>query len=244
MKYKQPLWRRSNQALLFYLLISTHFINCLTHFVLISAPGSGKGTFSQYMVTNHGYIQICPGDLLRKEIALGTDFGKKIQPIVDNGDYVDEEIICNIIKQYVCTAINQKKGFILDGFPRSKKSFNFLDSLLREKNLTDNVYFLQFIASDTVCAHRMANRVICMQCNYVFNTISNQSRCKNICHQCGSELSLRKADTLDIAYKRLNYFHDYIESIMEIAKQKYKTIIINSDCSLDNLEKEYEKLLV
>jgi adenylate kinase len=113
--------------LLIYLLTIAPVLS-IQNFVLISAPGSGKGTFSQYLIQKYNYIQICPGDLLRAEIVAQTDFGKKIQPIVEKGEYIDEEVTCQLITKHLIIAIQQNKPFIIDGFPRTKTSLEFLDN--------------------------------------------------------------------------------------------------------------------
>ena len=209
------------------------------HFILISAPGSGKGTFSQYCVNKYDYEQICPGDIFRNEITLNTELGKQIQPIVDNGEYVDEKIVCHLMEKYINNALKKNKLFILDGFPRSTFSFNFLCSLLKKYNIEDKVCFIQFIASDETCIERILNRIICTSCFMVYSQKNTEI---TICNNCKSDLSKRKADTYSIAKKRLEYFHETIESIMNLAEQTYPTKKIISDCTINNIEEQYENL--
>lgn len=209
------------------------------HFVLISAPGSGKGTFSQYCVNKYEYEQICPGDIFRNEIALGTELGKQIQPIVDRGEYVDENIVCQLMEKYISDALINDKLFILDGFPRSTFSFNFLCSLLKKYNIEDKVCFIQFISPDETCIERILNRIICTNCFMVYSQKNTEI---NICKKCQSNLSKRKADTYSIAKKRLKYFHENIELIMSLAEQTYPTKKIISDYTINNMEEQYENL--
>jgi adenylate kinase len=242
-------YRRTGMLFLSMLLVgvfSLFGINSTTlsgmNFVLISAPGSGKGTFSQYMKEKHAYLQICPGDIFRNEIALGTELGKQIQPIVERGDYVDEDIVCNLMEKYIDEACDQNKNFILDGFPRSVFSFDFLHSLLERKGLVPTSCFVQFISSDEICVNRILDRLVCTNCFMVYNKQSKKPHCDTICDTCGSPLSMRDADTAEIAWKRLTYFHTNIEHLMKRAQDLYITIAIASDCSLDELEIHYEKL--
>ena len=228
--------------LVVFLLISNSAFG-VKNFVLISAPGSGKGTFSQYLVKKHGYVQICPGDLFRSEIAAGTVLGKEIQPIVEKGEYVDEDIVCSLVAKHVNNALDQEKGFIIDGFPRSTVSFDFLSSLLEGRGITDSVCFLQFMASDMVCAQRILDRLVCTTCFRVFNSLTEPPQREDACDDCGTSLSRRSADTKEIVQKRLQYFHGNIEPLMKKSEARYPTTKIDSECSTETLKGHYEKLL-
>ena len=216
---------------------------CFKNFVLISAPGSGKGTFSQYLVEKYDYAQICPGDIFRNEIKEQTELGKKIQPIVDRGDYVDEAIVCKLIADTLSKLIEQNKCFIVDGFPRSDVSFEFLYKFLSDKGLIKDTCLLQFLVNDQICMDRISERLVCTECFRVYNMSLVQPKEADKCDKCGTELSLRKADTKDIAKKRLDYFHTNIEPLISRAKKVYATKIINAETSLEALRSEYEKLI-
>jgi len=229
---------------LFYLIVLfAGNTECYKNFVLISAPGSGKGTFSQHMIKKHNFVQICPGDLFRSEIRNQTELGKKIQSVVERGDYVDEKIVCEIIAKYIAGALTNNKPFIIDGFPRSVDSYHFLHDYLKRNNLADCTCFIQFNAADEVCIERISARQICPQCNHVYNAKTAQPKIENICDQCGACLSLRSADSATIARKRLAYFHENVEPILALAKQSYDVITIQSNDDLTALLNKYDKLI-
>jgi adenylate kinase len=229
-----------------FLVLIFSFANsvlCIKNFVLISAPGSGKGTFSQYLVEKHGYIQICPGDIFRREIRAQTELGKKIQPMVDRGDYVDEDIVCKLISDHVAEIVEHKKGFIIDGFPRSEASFNFLHKYLGEKKLDKDVLFVQLTASDETCAQRIEGRVVCSGCSMVYNVFLVSPKKENKCDKCYAELSRRKADSSDVVEKRLVYFHRNIQPLLAMANKFYEVREINTEKPLEELKAEYDDLL-
>ena len=225
------------------LMISSLQALCHKNLVLIAAPGTGKGTLSQYLVANYGYIQICPGDMFRAEIAAGTDLGKRIQPIVDKGEYVDEETVCKLIKTNLLKTIQTQKPFILDGFPRSEVSFNFLYNFLSKKSLLKNVCFLQLIANDSTCIKRILTRQICSQCPKVYNTESARPTKHNKCDDCKVSLIARMADTNEIAQSRLKYFHSNIEPLIATAKELYEVKKIETECPIEALKDVYESLV-
>ena len=213
------------------------------NFVLISAPGSGKGTFSQYLVEKHGYVQICPGDIFRSEIRAQTELGKKIQPIVEKGEYVDEAIVCELISSSLLKIIQENKNFIIDGFPRSTISFDFLYQFLQKHNVIKDVIFLQLQASDAVCINRILERKVCTQCFKVYNDATVQPKDANKCDDCKIELVLRKADNQELTEKRLLYFHAHVEPLMKQAEPLYTTQIIQSESSIQDLQVKYDQLL-
>ncbi len=225
-------------ALLFIVVLSNQVI-AVQNFVLISAPGSGKGTFSQYLVKNHGYAHICPGDIFRKEICEQTELGKKIQPIVDNGDYVDKKILFSLVSKHFLEIIQKNKPFIVDGFPRAKISFDFLHRFFQKHNLVKNVSFVQLIADDKVCIQRILNRLICPNCSTVFSRMHQDK-----CNDCKCSLIPRKADTEEIAKKRLKHFHSEVEPILGLAKKSYPYVTVKTqNVSSCDLKKKYEELI-
>lgn len=230
---------RSYLFSILFLLSCFSSIFCTKNFVLISAPGSGKGTFSQYLVERYKYVQICPGDLFRDEIAKQSALGKRIASIVNRGDYVDEDIVCNLIKNQVNGALREEKSFIIDGFPRSALSLGYLIDLLKKHQIMKNTYFVQFVASDETCRQRVLKRMVCPNCFRVFSRDAGVYCCTN----CKTELSRRSADTEDIINKRLEYFHNNIEPLIANVGLGFSIIKISSDCTHEKLEPKYEQLL-
>ncbi len=231
--------------LLAYLLTVAPLFS-VKNFVLISAPGSGKGTFSQYLIQKYNYIQICPGDLLRAEILAQTELGKKIQPIVEKGEYIDEEITCQIITKHLVMAIQQNKPFIIDGFPRTKASLEFLDNFFKQHNLVAQVSFVQLVVNDKTCIKRIAERQVCNQCFQVYNRKTAASKAIDKCDNCQAPLALRKADTNEIAKQRLKYFHTNIEPLfhnLNLVNQHYNKQIIDAEQPLLELQLIYDNLI-
>lgn len=229
----------------FFLFVFFSIIQCVQakHFVLISAPGSGKGTFSQYLLEKYGYVQICAGDLFRHEILQQTELGKKIQSVVEAGDYVDEAITCQLMRQYLQQALLEKKQFILDGFPRSEHSLEFIKNFFSEQNIVDQVCFIQLQAADALCADRILSRIVCNTCFRVYNEKNLSSQLERKCEKCGASLATRIADQEEIAFKRLRYFHDSVEPLIEAVRGEYVVYKINVDQSLYALQGIYDEII-
>ena len=234
---------KRNSILFFCISVcAVRSVEAQKNFVLLAAPGAGKGTFSQYAVDTYGYVQICPGDLYRNEIRLQTELGKKIQPQVEKGEYVDEAITWQLITSYLTRAVSDNKPFIIDGFPRTVASFFFLKELLVQLNVAQSTCYLELVSPDEVCIARVVQRQVCPGCFYVYNALYAPSADGKHCDHCSAELVLRPADTRDSLVKRLDFFHKKIEPLMLLAADNYETKRITTDMPLHSLTKVYYDL--
>ena len=102
--------------------------------VLFGAPGAGKGTQAIMLAEKHELVHLSTGDILRKEIADGTDLGKQARNFTDKGEFVPDEVVIGIIRSQI-EQNSQAKGFIFDGFPRTTAQAEALDKMLNEKGM-------------------------------------------------------------------------------------------------------------
>src|SRR5205085_8982170 len=101
--------------------------------ILLGPPGSGKGTQAQRLVQRYGIIQLSTGEMLRAAVAAGTPIGLKAKDIMAAGHLVPDEIVVGIISDRIDQP-DAKKGFVLDGFPRTVPQAEALDELLKRKH--------------------------------------------------------------------------------------------------------------
>ena len=110
--------------------------------ILLGPPGAGKGTQAKFIVDNFGMLQLSTGDMLRDEIQKDTDIGKKIISYMNEGKFVDDEIVNRLMKTIVFDPKKEGK-LIFDGYPRTLKQAQNLDLLLAEsKQKIDFIFFL------------------------------------------------------------------------------------------------------
>ena len=134
--------------------------------LLYGAPGSGKGTQANMLRARFGIPHIATGDMLRAEIAAGTELGKKAQPILAAGQYVSDDIMIGIIRSRLSRP-DVKPGFIMDGFPRTVPQAEALDSLMTELGKRfDRVIYLEVPIDELL--HRLSGRLVCPQCQRTY----------------------------------------------------------------------------
>jgi adenylate kinase len=138
--------------------------------VLMGAPGSGKGTQAQRLVTRFGIPQISTGDILRKHRKEGTELGKRADAIMAAGKLVDDATMLDIIRDRVAQP-DARRGFILDGFPRTQPQAEGLATMMRELGTPIDAVVL-FEVGDEELVRRISGRRTCSLCNKVFNVYS------------------------------------------------------------------------
>ena len=99
--------------------------------LLLGAPGAGKGTQATRIALDYGIPQIATGDMLRAAIVAGSELGRKVQPILDAGELVPDDLIVALIRDRLSRG-DTAEGFILDGFPRTIRQAEALDTMLAE----------------------------------------------------------------------------------------------------------------
>jgi len=150
--------------------------------VLLGAPGSGKGTQAQRLVTRLGIPQISTGDLLRSAVARGTGFGLRAKAAMDSGQLVVDEIVLGIIRERLAEA-DAAAGFILDGFPRNLTQAQALALMLDAiKKPLDAVVLFEVDYAEI--ARRISGRRTCPNCGTIYNVHDAQTPDITRCTRC------------------------------------------------------------
>src|ERR1700704_5902235 len=125
--------------------------------ILLGPPGAGKGTQALRLVANHGIVQLSTGDMLRAAVAAGTEVGLRAKSIMEAGQLVPDEVVVAIIADRIGQA-DAKRGFVLDGFPRTVPQAEALDRLLAERGLKLDAVIELKVDEDILCK-RVEKRV-------------------------------------------------------------------------------------
>ncbi len=209
--------------------------------ILLGTPGSGKGTLAKLLSSELKMPHISPGDILREEVKQGNPLGKIAKPFMEKGELVPDEVILKMMEKRIGQS-DCKKGFILDGFPRTIVQAERLDGMLSGSNRSID-FALKFEVSDQCALKRLGGRRICSVCGADFNLYTKPPRKDNVCDTCGGKLFQRADDKEEVISKRLKVYREQTHPIEEYYNHQDKLIRINSESNPDMVLKKILKVL-
>jgi adenylate kinase len=169
--------------------------------LIFGPPAAGKGTHARRLAAELGIPHIATGDMLRRAIAEGTQFGRHADGYIRRGEFVPDEVVMALLQERLAQS-DAATGFLLDGFPRTVSQARALDARMGEQDQEiDAVLALE--APEELLVKRISGRLICGACGAVFNRFFRPSRQEARCDDCGAALVQRPDDTEAAARRRL-----------------------------------------
>ncbi len=177
--------------------------------IMLGAPGAGKGTQAKMIAEKYGIPHISTGDIFRANLKEGTELGKKAKEYMDQGLLVPDELTVDLVVDRLQKE-DCKKGFILDGFPRTIGQAEAL------KNANQGLdYAINVDVPDENIIRRMGGRRACLECGATYHIVYNPTKTEGICDSCAKELVLREDDKPETVKKRLDVYHDQTQPLIE-----------------------------
>ena len=210
--------------------------------IFLGPPGAGKGTQSVFLEKKYGMIQISTGDMLRAEVARGSDVGKQAKALMDSGKLVPDDLIIAMLKDRIAQPDCQN-GFILDGFPRTEAQAEALERMLEADGKSiDAVLFLN--VDEDILADRIAGRFTCANCGKTYNEVSNPPKAAGVCDACGShEFKRRADDNRDTVVERLKEYRRLTAPILPFYEKSGRLHAINGMLPTSEVTAEIEAAL-
>ncbi len=199
------------------------------YILLMGPPGAGKGTQSPNLVEKYGIPAISTGDMFRAAVRDHTPLGTKAKEYMDAGQLVPDDVTIGIVKDRLAQE-DTKKGFILDGFPRTLDQAIALDVVLQELGI-NSVHVIDITMEPELLVSRITGRRICKNCGATYHVTNLPSKVEGVCDKCGGELYQRADDQEATVRKRLEVYSTQTKPLIDYYKNRglYKQIDGNQD---------------
>ncbi len=206
--------------------------------ILLGPPGAGKGTQSRRIVERYGVPQISTGDLLRDHVARSTELGLEVKAIMARGELVPDELMYGIVATRLREA-DCKRGFVLDGFPRTAAQAGWLDAFL-EKEVFDKSekcppVVVQLLVDYTQLLQRLTGRRSCSACGHLYNIHSQPPLVDELCDVDGSKLVIREDDREEVISGRLAAYESQTRRVVDYYRAQRRLVAINADRTMDEV---------
>lgn len=209
--------------------------------VIMGPPGSGKGTRAHIISDIYDIPVITTGDMLREAIREKTEYGKVAKEYVEQGDLVPDRVVNGIVRDRMSQP-DVKKGFILDGFPRSKSQADALDEILDDLDM-ELTHVLYVKVPDEVIINRLSKRRTCPECGAVYNLDSAPPKKDEICDNCGSKLVQREDDKPEVIKHRLEVYREKTKPLLERYHERDLVVEVSGEVPIDKLRSQMKELL-
>jgi adenylate kinase len=204
--------------------------------IMLGAPGAGKGTQARQLSLKYSIPHISTGDILREAVKNRTELGLKAKSFLDKGKLVPDEVIIDVVKERL-SRDDCKRGFILDGFPRTIPQAEALNSSYKDlKVININVDEAELIK-------RLSGRRVCRKCGANYHIIYSPPRNEGICNMCGGELYQRDDDTEDTIKARLQVYRNQTAPLIDYYNKKKMLYTISGKGSIEDIFNEIVKVL-
>lgn len=197
--------------------------------ILMGLPGAGKGTQASEIFKKFPIPHISTGDMFRKAIKDETDLGKEAKSYMDRGELVPDEVTVGIVKERI-SEDDAKKGFLLDGFPRTIDQAESLNQIMSELDREiDAVINIEVPEEELM--NRLTGRRICEKCGTTYHLVFNPPKVDGICDIDGGKLYQREDDNPETVSNRLSVNVKQSKPILEYYNNK--GVLKNIDGSKD-----------
>ena len=206
--------------------------------VLLGPPGAGKGTQAKRIMERYHVPQVSTGDILRYNVEQRTELGQAAKAVMARGELVSDDLVCEMVRLRLKEP-DCKRGYILDGFPRTAAQAGWLDALLEDK-LFDNPratrawpIVIRLDVDYNELLLRITGRRSCPTCGRIYNVHFQPALVDEVCDLDGSKLVTRNDDRLEVIQPRLAAYQEQTRPVADYYQRTGRLISLNGDQPMD-----------
>jgi len=184
-------------------------------FVLMGAPGAGKGTQADLLVAKAGFRKISTGDALRRQIKLGTDVGKSASSYMEQGKLVPDEVLLDILRAEL--GDNKEEKLLLDGYPRNLHQAQTLKGISQTNPIKAAIHL---DVDSSLLMTRLCGRRTCSNCGASFHIEYSAPKVDGTCDRCGGDLVQRPDDNEEKVGVRLSVYDKETKPVLDFYRKE------------------------
>jgi len=210
--------------------------------ILLGPPGGGKGTQAKKLQDEYGCVQLSTGDMLRAAVASGTEVGLKAKAVMAAGGLVSDDIVIGIIADRI-EEPDAKKGFILDGFPRTVAQAEALEDMLKQHGKKIDAA-IEIRVPDDLIVNRIDGRYSCARCGEGYNDHFHKPKVEGRCDVCrGGDFIRRPDDNAATVRARLATYHAQTAPILPFYEKRGLLSVVDGTLPIDQVTKHLKEII-
>jgi adenylate kinase len=210
--------------------------------ILLGPPGAGKGTQAKRLERDYGIPQLATGDMLRAAVASGSELGQQAKKVMDAGELMPDDLMVRMIEDRIQQG-DCKKGFILDGFPRTTAQAEALDEMLQKRG-TGLDHVIELKVDEEALVDRITGRYSCANCGTGYHDRYQQPKTDGVCDNCGStEFKRREDDNEETVRSRMQAYRDQTAPILPYYEKQGKLKQVDGMADIDEVTAQIKQIL-
>jgi adenylate kinase len=216
--------------------------------VLLGPPGAGKGTQSKRIMERYLVPQVSTGDILRQNVVQGTELGMAAKAVMARGELVSDDLVCEMVRLRLKEP-DCKRGYILDGFPRTAAQAGWLDAFLDDqffdKSRATRAWpiVIRLDVDYNQLLLRISGRRSCPTCGRIYNVHSQRAHVNEVCDVEGSKLITRNDDRLEVIGPRLAAYQELTTPVADYYQRTGRLHTVNGDRAVDEVSAEIFRII-
>ena len=209
--------------------------------VLFGPPGVGKGAQAELLSHSYGLVHLSTGEIIRAEIAAGSELGRRVENAVARGEFADDATVIEIVVARLDLP-EFRDGFVMDGFPRTIAQAERLEQLLAERSRKiDHALFIE--APETTIIARLSGRLVCRNCKKTYHRQFKRPRIEGVCDHCKSRVVNRHDDSPEVHRERLRAYAEMTAPLADFYRERDCLRKINGDQTIDEVALEIRRTI-
>lgn len=216
--------------------------------VLLGPPGAGKGTQSKRIMEKYLIPQVSTGDILRQNVDQGTELGHIAKAVMARGELVSDDLVCEMVRLRLKEP-DCKRGYVLDGFPRTAAQAGWLDALLDDR-LFDNSrptrawpIVIRLDVDYNQLLLRITGRRSCPACGRIYNVHLQPPAVDEVCDIDGTKLITRNDDRFEVIQPRIQAYQEQTRPVADYYQRTGRLVSIDGDRPMDTVTEDIFRIL-